>query len=97
MSRGADEIRSRLMEGLLWGFVIRAYNPTYHVKSFLYTFNAYSGIILSFLITLDVTNYSISVCFIYCIINKSLGYIIISYLFIFFNIYITISYCLYHV
>ena len=77
--------------------VIRAYNPNYHVKSFLYTFNAYSGVILSFLITLGVTNYCISVCFIYCIINKSLGNIIISYLFMFFNIYITISYCLYHV
>ena len=97
MSRGADEIRSRLMRDCCGGFVIRAYNPNYHVKSFLYTFNAYSGIILNFLITLDVTNYCISVCFIYCIINKSLGNIIISYLFMFFNLYITISYCLYYV
>ena len=82
MSRGADV-------GVL---VIRAYNPNYHVKSFLYTFNAYSGIILNFLITLDVTNYCISFYFIYCIINKSLGFIIISFLFIFFTMYITFSY-----
>ena len=85
MSRGADV-------GVL---VIRAYNPSYHVNSLLYTSNAYSEVILSFLITFGVTNYYISVCFINCSINKSLVNINISYLFMFFNNYITISYCLY--
>ena len=85
VSRGADE-------GVLF---IRAYNPCYRVLSLLYTSKAYSGVIPSFLITFCVTNHYISVCFINYSINKSHKIFYISYLFMFFNSYITISYCLY--
>ena len=77
------------------GLVIRAYNPCYRVLSLLYTSKAYSGVIPSFLITFCVTNHYISVCFINYSINKSHKIFYISYLFMFFNSYITISYCLY--
>ena len=86
---------SGVTRGRCGGLVIRAYRPCNHVSSLLYTSNAYSEVILSFLITFGVTNYYISVCIINCSINKSLVNINISYLFIFTNNYITISYCLY--
>ena len=86
---------SGVTRGRCGGLVIRAYRPCNHVSSLLYTSNAYSEVIPSFLITFGVTNYYISVCIINCSINKSLVNINISYLFIFTNNYITISYCLY--
>ena len=76
-------------------YSFKAYRPCNHMSYLLYTSNAYSEVILSFLITFGVTNYYISVCIINCSINKSLVNINISYLFIFTNNYITISYCLY--
>ena len=80
-----------------WGLVTRAYHPCYRVLSLLYSSKAYSGINPGFLITYCVTNHYINVCFIIYSMNKVHGVFYVSFLFMFFNKYITNSYCLYNI
>ena len=105
--RDSDLQRDRLVQKLEWsrhvtrgrcgGLVTRACNPCYHVISLLYTSKTYSEVIPSFLFTFCVTIHYVSVCFIIYNINKSQSFFYISYLFMFFKCYITISYCLYYI
>ena len=56
-----------------WGLITRAYLPCYRVLSFLYSFKAYFGISLGFLLTYCVTNNYLIVCFIIYSMNKVHG------------------------
>ena len=56
-----------------WGLITRAYHPCYRVLSFLYSFKAYLGINLGFLLTYCVTNNYLNVCFIIYSMNKVHG------------------------
>ena len=88
---------SCVTRGRCGGLVTRACKPCYHVISLLYTSKTYSGVIPSFLFTFCVTIHYVSVCFIIYNINKSQSFFYISYLFMFFKCYITISYSLYYI
>ena len=99
--RDSDLQRDRLVQklecsrhvtgGRCGGLVIRAYISCYLVICLLYTFKTYFDVIPGFMITFCVTNHFINVCY---DINKSQRIFNISYLFMFFMSYITISYCL---
>ena len=84
MSRGAD---ARGIDTL-------AYTSCPYVICLLYTFNTCFEIISGFMTTFSFTNHYINVCFIRYIINKSQRFFYISFLFMFFKCYITISYCI---
>ena len=87
MSRGAD---ARGIDTL-------ANTSCPYVICLLYTFNTCFEIISGFMTTFSFTNHYINVClfcFIKYIINKSRRFFYISFYFMFFKVYITISYCL---
>ena len=81
MSRGAD---ARGIDTL-------ANTSCPYVICLLYTFNTCFEIISGFMTTFNFTNHYINVCF---VINKSQRFFHISFYFMFFKVYITISYCL---